>query len=77
MSDEETPEAPPAPPRVVPDRLRSRKFWVTLCGSVLVVIVSAVLDIPAEQAETAIQGIVGVVAPYLLAQGFADGRQSK
>lgn len=58
------------------ERLKSRKFWITLLGSVLVVIVSAVLDIPPEQAETAIQGIVGVVAPYLLAQGYADARDS-
>jgi len=58
------------------ERLKSRKFWITLLGSVLVVIVSAVLDIPADQAETAIQGIVGVIAPYLLAQGYADAKGS-
>ncbi len=59
------------------DRLKSRKFWGTTIASLLVVLISAVFDIPNEEAEQAVDGIVKLWASYNVAQGFADGQAPK
>jgi hypothetical protein len=58
--------------KLIPDRLRSRKLWISVATSCLVVLVVAVFDIPEEQATTIVSGIVGTAAAYLLGQGIAD-----
>jgi len=57
---------------LIPPRLRSRKLWISVLTSCLVVLVVAVFDIPEEQATTIVTGLVTTAAAYLLGQGIAD-----
>ena len=62
--------------KLIPPRLRSRKLWVSVLTSCLVVLVVAVFDIPEEQAKTLVTGLVTTTAAYVLGQGVADHGQS-
>tara|TARA_Y100001951_G_scaffold92488_1_gene87290 strand:- start:442 stop:639 length:198 start_codon:yes stop_codon:yes gene_type:complete len=58
--------------KLIPARLRSRKLWISVATSCLVVLVVAVFDISEEQANTIVTGVVGTAAAYLIGQGVAD-----
>tara|TARA_R110002020_G_scaffold66647_3_gene175217 strand:+ start:686 stop:883 length:198 start_codon:yes stop_codon:yes gene_type:complete len=58
--------------KLIPDRLRSRKLWISVVTSCLVVMVVAVFDISEEQANTIVTGVVSTTAAYLIGQGVAD-----
>lgn len=57
---------------LIPERLRSRKLWISVLSSCLVVVVVAVFDISEQQAETIVTGVVSTAAAYLIGQGIAD-----
>lgn len=52
------------------DRLKSRKFWITLAASVLVA-----LAVQAGITEEAAWQIVALVASYIGAQGYVDAKE--
>ena len=55
-------------------KLKSRKFWMTLAGAGLTVANNGLgLDIPPD----GIMGICGLIATYVLGQGYADGQDAK
>jgi len=58
------------------EKLKSRKFLVTLFTQILVVIVVALFDLPEEQATTIVAGVVGSASAYVLGQGYADGQDA-
>ncbi len=57
---------------LIPDRLRSRKLWISVITSCLVVLVVAVFDISEEQANTIVTGLVSTAGAYVIGQGVAD-----
>ena len=57
---------------LIPDRLRSRKLWISGITSCLVVLVVAVFDISEEQANTIVTGLVSTAGAYVIGQGVAD-----
>ena len=59
---------------MIPEKLKSRKFWLTTLSAIAIVLIVAVFDVPEEQAEKIVAGIVGTVGPYLIGQGYADGQ---
>lgn len=58
--------------KLIPQRLKSRKLWISVITGCIVILVVAVFDIPEEQANTIVSGLVGTAAAYLLGQGIAD-----
>jgi hypothetical protein len=57
---------------IMPEKLKSRKFWFALLGALLPVVAqyfSAEVDMSA-----AIQVSAGVVVAYLFGQGYVDGK---
>lgn len=55
------------------DKLKSRKFWVTLITANVLMFSDALgLNLTADQ----IYGLIAIVAPYLLAQGYVDGKKN-
>lgn len=58
--------------KLIPDRLKSRKLWISIITSMLVVLVVAVFELPEEQAKTIVSGLVGTAAAYSLAQGISE-----
>jgi hypothetical protein len=58
--------------KLIPQRLKSRKLWISVITGCIVILVVAVFDIPEEQANTIVSGLVGTMAAYLLGQGIAD-----
>lgn len=61
----------------MPEKLKSRKFWMGVVTQILVVIVVAVFDLPEEQVMTIVAGLVGTASAYMLGQGYADGQSEK
>jgi hypothetical protein len=61
----------------MPDRLKSRKLWLTLFTQILVVIIVGVMELPEEQATNIAQWIVATASAYLVGQGYADGQAAK
>ena len=59
----------------MPDKLKSRKFWIALMGAVLPILasyLSAEIDL-----EAATKAGSAVLCTYLLGQGYADGKAAK
>lgn len=60
--------------------LKSRKFWVTISGLLVILIVAPLLAIEGIVGE-AISGIVtaiaGIVGAYVIGQSYADGQAVK
>jgi uncharacterized membrane protein len=59
----------------MPDKLKSRKFWIALLGAVLPIVasyLSAEIDL-----EAATRASSAVLCTYLLGQGYADGKAAK
>lgn len=52
------------------EKLKSRKFWFALCGTLLPIIAQALTqELPIDQAITL---SVGVVVSYIIGQGYVD-----
>ncbi len=59
----------------MPDKLKSRKFWMALMGAVLPILasyLSAEIDL-----EAATQATSAVLCTYLLGQGYVDGKAAE
>ena len=61
----------------MPEKLKSRKFWITLFTQLLVVVVVAFLGLPEEQAAEVAAWLVGLAATYIASQGYADGQAAR
>lgn len=58
----------------MPDKFKSRKFWFALLGAVLPVVASTLTgEVALEQAITL---SVGILASYILGQGYVDGQSA-
>lgn len=57
------------------NKIKSRKLWITIATQALIIAVVAVFDIPEEQAETIVMGLVGTAGSFLIGQGIADHKQ--
>jgi len=56
------------------DGLKSRKFWVTIVGLFVVLLLAIIApDILADS----ITGIGGIVGAYVVGQSYADGQVNK
>ena len=53
-------------------KIKSRKLWITIATQALIIAVVTVFDIPEEQAETIVMGLVGTAGSFLIGQGIAD-----
>ena len=59
----------------MPERLKSRKFWMALLGATLPILASY---LSGEMAlEPAIQASSAVLCTYLLGQGYADAAKAQ
>jgi len=59
----------------IPDRLRSRKFWLAVLGALMGVALPVLNgDIPPERG---LEGAAAVLVAYILGQGYADGQAAK
>jgi hypothetical protein len=58
--------------KLIPERLKSRKLWISVITGCIVILVVAVFDIPEEQAKTIVTGLVTTAAAFVLGQGIAD-----
>lgn len=57
----------------MPDRLKSRKFWMALAGAVLPIVAQALTG---EVGWTeAIAASVAVIVGYIAGQGYVDGKR--
>ena len=59
----------------MPDRLKSRKFWMALLGAALPILASYLSGDLAL--EPAIQASSAVLCTYLLGQGYADAAKAR
>ena len=59
----------------MPDKFKSRKFWLALVGALLPIIAQA-LTHEVEIAE-AITLSVGVLVAYIFGQGYVDGKTAE
>ncbi|MEA3325535.1 MAG: hypothetical protein U9Q37_10490 [Euryarchaeota archaeon] len=62
------------------DAKRSRKFWVTLggLGVILVVSIASVpMGVPGEEISGIVTSVAGIVGAYVIGQGYADGQAVK
>ena len=57
-------------------KLKSRKLWVTVVTQVLVILIVGVSDLPIEQVETIVMGLVGAAGAFVIGQGIADSKKS-
>ena len=54
--------------------IKSRKFWVTILGLVVILIVATGSG---EEISGIVASIAGVVGAYVIGQGYADGQAVK
>ena len=55
------------------DKFKSRKFWMTVVGALLVIANKGLdLNLP----EDAILTVAGLIISYVLVQGYVDSKQS-
>ena len=59
----------------MPERLKSRKFWIALLGAVLPILASYLSGDLAL--EPAVQASSAVLCTYLLGQGWVDAAKAK
>ena len=58
----------------MPDKFKSRKFWFALLGAILPVVASTLTgEVALEQAITL---SVGILASYIVGQGYVDGQSA-
>lgn len=54
---------------MIPEKLKSRKFWVTVVSAILIVLNEGLgLDIDSE----AVLGFAGIIMSYILGQSYVD-----
>ena len=59
----------------MPDKLRSRKFWIAVIAALLPIVAQALTsEIGVDQA---IQASVAVVVAYLFGQAYVDGKAAE
>lgn len=59
----------------MPERLKSRKFWMALLGAILPVLASYLTS--EVDLDQAIKAGSAVLCTYLLGQGYADGQKHR
>ena len=57
-------------------KLSSRKFWVALSGIVTALLAIFKVDANTTLQVTTVIGALGVMAAYILAEGYADGKRN-
>lgn len=56
---------------MMPEKLKSRKFWVTVVSAILIVLNEGLgLDIDSET----VLGFAGIIISYLLGQSYVDSK---
>jgi hypothetical protein len=59
----------------MPPRLRSRKFWLSLLGSILPILASYLTS--EVDIDQAIKASSAIVVAYVLGQGYVDGQKHR
>lgn len=57
------------------DKLKSRKLWITVATQALIVLIVGLSDLPQEQVETIVMGLVGSAGSFVIGQGIADSKK--
>ncbi len=57
------------------EKLKSRKLWVTVATQALIVLIVGLSDLPQEQVEAIVMGLVGTSGSFVIGQGIADAKK--